>query len=354
MSGRSRHRSALARRAVPPKGSASLRAYAELAEAVHCPVMLLGPQGEILAANRAMRERLGGRVAATLRECAAEYAEALGGRFDRHASVTVARDCQGQRANETVHLAPFDGGACITVEDRTRLAALESAHAQTTRLASLGFMVAGVCHELSNPLAAVSSMLQILQSRRGVTPETLDRGLASIAANIARVLAITRKLGDFSRVGAEGPIPVAIDDAMSEAIMLLRHSAWGGAVRVDYRGAGGSRALACPGQLQQVLFNILLNAAQAMQGTGCIEAEARTGPGARLSIEVRDDGPGIAPEAMPHVFEPFFTTKRAGEGTGLGLAISSEIVHEMGGRISIESGPRGGARVIVELPGHEA
>src|SRR6185503_12184931 len=66
--------------------------------------------------------------------------------------------------------------------------------AQTQRLASLGFMVASVCHEVSNPLAAVSSMLQILQSKRGVTPETLEKGLASIASNVARVLAITKKL----------------------------------------------------------------------------------------------------------------------------------------------------------------
>jgi C4-dicarboxylate-specific signal transduction histidine kinase len=70
-----------------------------------------------------------------------------------------------------------------------------AANAQTQRLASLGFMLASVCHEVSNPLAAISSMVQILQSKRGVTPETVEKGLASIASNIARVLAITKKLG---------------------------------------------------------------------------------------------------------------------------------------------------------------
>src|SRR5437667_12206425 len=103
------------------------------------------------------------------------------------------------------------------------------------RLASLGFMVAGVCHEVSNPLAAIHSMLQMLHSKRGVTPETLEKGLASIASNIARVLAITKRLGDFSRVGSDPPGPVAIDSAVEEAISLLRHSSHGAGLRVEYR-----------------------------------------------------------------------------------------------------------------------
>jgi signal transduction histidine kinase len=90
-------------------------------------------------------------------------------------------------------------------EDADSPAKTQQLNAQTQRLASLGFMVASVCHEVSNPLAAVSSMLQILRSKRGVTPETLEKGLASISGNVARVLAITKKLGDYSRVGGEPP-----------------------------------------------------------------------------------------------------------------------------------------------------
>src|SRR5919204_2989859 len=111
----------------------------------------------------------------------------------------------------------------------------ETANAQTQRLASLGFMVASVCHEISNPLAAIHSMLQILQSKRGVSPETLEKGLASIASNIDRVLAISRKLGDFSRVGAEPPSPVPLDAAMDAAAALLRHSEQAREVDLDYR-----------------------------------------------------------------------------------------------------------------------
>ena len=219
----------------------------------------------------------------------------------------------------------------------------EAANAQTQRLAALGFMVAGVCHEVANPLAAVHSMLQILQSKRGVTPETMERGLASISANIARVLDIARRLGDFSRVGTEPPVPVGVDAEMEQAISLMRHSPHGAGVLVDYRGAPGARVLAGPGSLQQVLSNILLNAAQAMGGAGLVEARARPIADGRLEISIRDSGPGIPRECLDRLFEPFYTTKPPGEGIGLGLAISYEIVQELGGSIRAFNHPQGGA-----------
>jgi two-component system NtrC family sensor kinase len=225
----------------------------------------------------------------------------------------------------------------------------EAVNAQTQRLASLGFMVASVCHEVSNPLAAVHSMLQILQSKRGVTPETMDKGLASIAANIARVLAITRKLGDFSRVGGEAPAPVTIDNAMEAALALLRHSEQGPAVAVAYRGAPGAAVLARAGQLEQVIFNILLNAAQAMKGNGRIRADAKVDERS-VVLTVCDSGPGIPAEYLGRVFDPFFSTKPAGEGIGLGLAISSEIVHELGGALRAYNHADGGACFEVMVP----
>ena len=222
--------------------------------------------------------------------------------------------------------------------------------AQTQRLASLGFMLARVCHEVSNPLAAVSSMLQILQSKRGITPETLEKGLASIAANVARVRAITKKLGDFSRVGDEAA-PLAIDEAVEAAAALLRHSPCADAVALEYHGLPGVSVMARPGELQQVVFNIFLNAAQAMQGTGRIEARARAA-GTQLELTIRDNGPGIAPEHLDRVFDPFFTTKPPGEGTGLGLAISYEILLELGGTIQASNHPKGGACFRILLPAH--
>ena len=225
----------------------------------------------------------------------------------------------------------------------------DQANAQTQRLASLGFMLASVCHEVSNPLAAISSMVQILQSKRGVGPETLEKGLASISANVARVLAITKKLGDYSRVGGEAPAPLAIDDAVEAAAELLHGTECGQGVEIDYQGAPGVSVRSRPGELEQVVFNILLNAAQAMQGSGRIEARASAN-GASVALSVRDRGPGIAAEHLGRVFEPFFTTKQPGEGTGLGLAITYEIVLELGGSIQAANHPQGGACFEVILP----
>jgi C4-dicarboxylate-specific signal transduction histidine kinase len=226
----------------------------------------------------------------------------------------------------------------------------ERPDAQTQRLAALGFMVASVCHEISNPLAAVHSMLQILQSKRGVSAETLEKGLASIASNIDRVLAIARKLGDFSRVGTEAAAPVELDAAMDAAAVLLGHSDQAREVELHYRGAPGAAVRARRGQLEQVLFNILLNAAQAMNGRGSIEAQAVLPDSARALVTVRDSGPGIPAEHLPRLFEPFFSTKAPGAGTGLGLAISYEIVHELGGTIRAFNHPEGGACFELALP----
>jgi C4-dicarboxylate-specific signal transduction histidine kinase len=235
---------------------------------------------------------------------------------------------------------------------RTKLDLQQEENLQTQRLASLGFMVAGVCHEVSNPLAAIHSMVQILQSRRGVTPDTLVKGLDSIASNIARVLAITRKLGDFSRVAGDAPGPIRVDAAVQEAISLLRHSRNCEAVRVQYRERGSGFAAARPGELQQVIFNVLLNAAQAMEGEGVIEVASEVSSAGMIRLTVRDGGPGIPPGHLGRVFEPFFTTKAPGEGTGLGLAICYEIVQELKGSMRASNHPSGGALIEIEIPHH--
>ena len=265
----------------------------------------------------------------------------------------VAADGEVVHANaEAAAHRPEGQGVLLSLPGRgefTLFVAPPAPSLQTQRLASLGFMLAAVCHEVSNPLAAVSSMVQILQSKRGVSPETLSKGLASISTNIARVLAITKKLGDFSRVAGDAPAPVEVDEAVEAAGSLLRHSPNGQAVALEYRGAAGARVLARPSELQQVVFNILLNAAQAMNGAGRIEARTRVEE-ANVILSIRDHGPGIPAEYLTRVFDPFFSTKQPGEGTGLGLAISYEIVHELGGSLRASNHPQGGACFELIVP----
>jgi signal transduction histidine kinase len=326
-----------------------------LLDGLPLPLILLDEGGEVLYCNCAMRGKLPQASSGTnLRSVMPDYHAAFAGDLKHPRNVSVTRDCGGATVHECLALSRSPLGMCLAVFDQTELVERESADAQSARLASLGFMVAGVCHEVSNPLSAIHSMVQILQSKRAVSHETLDKGLANIASNIGRVLAITRMLGDYSRVGGDRPAPVSVDEAVDEAVSLLRHSPWGTSVGFDYSGAPGVQVLARPGQLKQVVFNILLNAAQAMQGEGSIEALAAAGADGRVVLNIRDDGPGISPQNLTRVFEPFFTTKPGGEGTGLGLAISFEIIHELGGSMGASNNPNCGACFCIELPLHGA
>jgi signal transduction histidine kinase len=117
---------------------------------------------------------------------------------------------------------------------------------------------------------------------------------------------------------------------------------------LDYRSVDGVVETAS-GRLEQVLFNLCINAADAMAGEGTLTLQAEQTSG-RIRICVADTGVGIQPEDMPNLFEPFFTTKPSDRGTGLGLAISHQIVSALGGKIWCESAPGEGARFWVELP----
>ena len=211
--------------------------------------------------------------------------------------------------------------------------------AQTQRLASLGFMLASVCHEVSNPLAAVSSMLQILQSKRGVTPETLEKGLASIAANIARVTAITKKLGDYSRVGGEAPAPLAVDEAVEAAATLLRHSppagTWSSTTAAPRRHGARAPRRARAGAVQH-----LPQRGAGDAGRGRIEVRAKP-KGREVAVDPRhraghrgEHCPGCSIRSSP-------PSRRRGHG--LGLAISNELVQEMAQHPRFERPSRRGA-----------
>jgi signal transduction histidine kinase len=224
--------------------------------------------------------------------------------------------------------------------------------AQTARLAALGFMVAGVCHEVANPLTAIHSMVQLLQSGP-LPPETLDRGLSNIASNVQRLLAITRKLNDFSRASSAPRRPTPLDEPILEALQNVRQDPLFREIDIEHERCPAARVACIQDQLSQVYANVLLNAAQAMDGRGRITIASKT-TGVFAEVSIRDTGPGIAPGYLSRLFEPFFTTKAAGQGTGLGLAISNEIVLEHGGAIRAENHTEGGACFHVILPLHDS
>lgn len=330
------------------------RALFPVLHALPWPALILDEAGVVVCVNDAMQARgvaLRAGQARPLAEVAPTLRAALRGEPPWEAQEAIlAPEADGSETHERLWLRPIAGGAVLLLTDETRLHQLEVEHAQTVRLASLGFMLAGVCHEISNPLAAIYSMLQILEKNPDADAEVLRRGLASISGNVRRILEISRELSGFSRAAAEPKRSIALDPVMEEALTLVRHERRFGQVSVEHHKDPNAVVRGNARELQQVFVNIISNAVHAMGGAGRILITTRCLDAAMAEVMIQDDGPGIRPEHVDKLFEPFFSTKPRGEGTGLGLTISNEIVHEHGGRIRAESTWGKGARFYIELP----
>lgn len=341
-----------------PRGSPLLTLNDTLtpfADSVPWPVIVVDNSGVVMYLNSAMRasgRELPDAGSRALDKLFPDYFAALKGQpcWLTQQEAVVSRSVSPLlKLHERVWVRLLPKGACLIVMDETHLHHLESAHAQTARLASLGFMLASVSHEISNPLAAVHSILQVLQSKKDNAPLMLEKGLRNIASSVRRILAITRKLNGFARVGNAGAAAFAVDSAIEDAATLFGYDSLGESTELLHTRTEEAWVYGQADQLQQVFHNIFLNAAQAMHGSGSIWIST-TLTESTMEIAIRDSGPGLAPEVLANVFEPFFTTKPSGEGTGLGLAISHEIAHEHNGAIRATNHPEGGAVFIVTLP----
>jgi two-component system, NtrC family, sensor kinase len=320
------------------------------------PVIMLDEGGRVIFATKGLglTIRNDGQASdcGSLEQLFPEYYLALKGEIPwlTAQEAEITRELPDGVVYERIWLRRAPWGAYLVIVDETELHRLASADIQTARLASLGFMVAGVCHEVSNPLAAIHSMVQILRSDINIGHDVLQKGLTNIAANVKRILDISRRLVDFGRVGEEPRKAFAVDASIEDALLVLRQNRY--SEQIEFLVQSDRRAVMFGnmGQMQEVFSNIILNAIQAMEGKGQISVTTSRGAADRIVVVIGDRGPGIPPEIIPRLFEPFFTTKAVGRGTGLGLAISYEIVHEHGGSIRVENNPNGGASFYVELP----
>lgn len=226
---------------------------------------------------------------------------------------------------------------------------------QSSKLAALGEMSAGVSHELNQPLAAMKTYLAgarvLLQ--RGRSEEALS-SFQRIDDLIERMGAITRQLKSYARKGGEAFEPVDLRDALSSALAMMEPQLRTRRIRLQRIVPRHPVMVNCDRiRLEQVIINLLRNAVDAIKSVKNPAIEIKVAVGTHAYLSIRDNGPGVTD--LENLFEPFFTTKKPGEGTGLGLAISSGIVTDFGGRLTahnVDIGEGGGANFELELPSH--
>ena len=230
---------------------------------------------------------------------------------------------------------------------------------QAEKLSAIGQLVAGVAHELNNPLTSVIGYAQLVEEelRSGPSLRPVDEvahDLRRIAEESERAARIVRNLLTFARRQGSARAPQDIVN-ICQRVIALREYAFklSGVALVTRFEAGLPPVLADGGQLQQVLLNLLLNAEQAMRGGGERRLEIAVRHDRRINtveLSVSDSGHGIDPANLSRIFDPFFTTRDVGEGTGLGLSICYGIVRDHGGQISAESRPAEGSTFRVVFP----
>jgi signal transduction histidine kinase len=263
----------------------------------------------------------------------------------------------------------------------------QAALIQSEQLASLGRLAAGLAHEINNPISYVMNNIAVLrrdvqtalkmldaygEGREALSRaqpelaamvsrledemdlayvrENLGRMFDSTAEGLRRIRAIVQNLRDFARLDEAQFKDVDLSTALDSTLSALRHELDQKALRVttDFQA---SPPVAChPGKINQMFYNVLLNAIQASAREGLLEVRTRPDNGNTVVVEIEDHGCGISSEHLPHIFEPFFTTKPVGGGTGLGLSVSFGIVRDHGGSLEVETRVGLGSLFRIRLP----
>ncbi|MFY9561398.1 MAG: PAS domain S-box protein [Terriglobales bacterium] len=242
-------------------------------------------------------------------------------------------------------------GVIISVRDVTTEKKLEQQVIQSERLAAMGQMIGGFAHELNNPLTSILGMTELLQESE--TSEPNRKQLVTLHQQARRAADIVQNLQYFARPPAPGRTPVNLSELIQRTLHLQAYPLRKSNITVDFLQEPALPAvMADPNQLMQVFLNLILNADQAIRESrdkGTIRIRLGRNPNS-VWVMFQDDGPGIAPEVLPHIFDPFFTTKRPGRGTGLGLSICKTLLREHAGNIEASTAPGGGALFTITLP----
>ena len=222
---------------------------------------------------------------------------------------------------------------------------------QSKKLSSIGTLTAGVAHQLNNPLNNISTSCQIaIDEFASADPELLKRMLKNIDQETLRARDVVKGLLEFSRVQEFSLRPSQLADVIKRAVRLVQSQVPADITMVVE--IPENLVLPMDSQrMQEVFLNLIINAAQSIQGSGTITIAAdKNETTGEVVIEVRDTGPGIPEEIQGQLFDPFYTTKEEGQGTGLGLSVVYGIIQKHNGNITVQSKPGQGASFFIHLP----
>lgn len=236
---------------------------------------------------------------------------------------------------------------------------------RSERLASVGFLAAGVAHEINNPLASIAFCSEALEARLEALPQALrnpdkaaeeqevfHKYLKMIQDEAFRCKSITGRLLEFSRTGEPRREMTELKPLIQAVLDVIRHLPNHKGKHIVFEVAAGQPISACvnPEEIKSVVLNLVVNALESMEDGGRLTIRLGS-RGGKVELRFSDTGCGMAPEILENIFEPFFTRSRTGKGTGLGLTISHLIVTQHGGELKAESaGPGHGSTFTVRLP----
>ena len=236
------------------------------------------------------------------------------------------------------------------VKERTD--ALEQSQEQlrhSERLASIGTLAAGIAHEINNPINSILLASQYALRYSAITDEKLKETFTNISDESKRCGKIIKSVLQFAKAEKTKKWPHDINEVVRRASDLAKNYIRSNQLEVDLRLADQlPQAVLNPTEIEQVLVNLIENAAEAARGPVSVIL-ATASLGSRIRISVRDTGPGILPEQLKHIFDPFFSTRREQGGTGLGLSIAHGIIADHGGSMTVQSTVGRGTEFVIEL-----
>ncbi|BDG09079.1 sensor histidine kinase [Anaeromyxobacter paludicola] len=257
----------------------------------------------------------------------------------------LSREVEVRGGDELAVLAhEFNAMAASLSRQRAELRAAE-------RLAAVGRISAQITHEIRNPLNSIGLNTELLAEELAALPEGAEARqlVGAIAREVDRLEGVAEEYLRFARLPRPSLAREDVNEILGGLLDFLGPEMAAAGVEVRRELAPGLPPVrADEGQLRAAFLNLLRNSREAMPAGGAVSVRTRALPGGGVEAEVADSGPGLAPEALPHLFEPFWSTKE--KGTGLGLAFTHQVVREHGGAIACESAPGRGATFRVTLP----